>query len=114
MFLAKEVFSNFKGRLAENYVLEQLKALKFDPVCYWFNASGAAEVDFLVQTDFDVVPIEVKSGLAVKAKSLKTFREKFHPKLVIRASLQNLRLDNGLLNIPLYLLSELPRFLKEI
>ncbi len=114
VFLNKDVFSNFRGHLVENYVLQQLETLRFDPVCYWYNQSGEAEVDFLVQTDFDVVPIEVKSGTCLNAKSLRTFREKFKPKLAIRASLQNLCLDNGLLNIPLYLLSELPRFLKEI
>ncbi len=61
-----------------------------------------------------IIPIEVKSGLSVKAKSLKTFREKFKSELSIRISLQNLRFDDGLLNLPLYLLSELPRFLREI
>ncbi len=111
---SRDIFTDFKGRFVENYVLEQLRTMNFDPICYWYNQSGEAEVDFLVQTDFDVVPIEVKSGTCLNAKSLKTFREKFQPKLAIRASLQNLRLDNGLLNIPLYLLSELPRFLEEI
>ena len=107
-----DVFSDFKGRLAENLVLEQLCALGVKPVCYWFNSKGAAEVDFLIQSGNRIVPMEVKSGLNVNAKSLRSYRERYNPQISIRASMKNLRLDDGLLNIPLYLLGELPRFLE--
>ena len=107
-----DVFSDFKGRLAENLVLEQLYALGVDPVCYWFNGRGKAEVDFLIQNGNRIVPVEVKSGLNVNAKSLKFYRECYHPQLSIRLSMKNLRLDDGLLNIPLYLMGELPRLLE--
>lgn len=62
--------------------------------------------------DDQVIPIEVKSGLNVKAKSLKSYREKYHPKLALRFSMQNLKLDNDLLNIPLYLIHRFKDFLQ--
>lgn len=107
-----DIFSDFKGRLAENFVLEQLYALGMTPVCYWFNRRGNAEVDFLIQSGGRILPVEVKSGSNIHAKSLKTYRDQYHPALSVRASMRNLRLDDGLLNIPLYLLGELPRFLE--
>ena len=107
-----DVFSGFKGKLAENFVLQQLHALKFDPISYWTNTAGRAEVDFLIQDGAAVVPVETKSGLNLKAQSLRTYREKYHPAVSVRTSMSNLRMDNGLLNIPLYLMSEFPRLLK--
>ena len=107
-----DIFADFKGRLAENLVLEQFCALGMDPVCYWFNGKGKAEVDFLIQAGNGIIPVEVKPGLSVNAKSLKYYRSQYSPQISIRASMKNLRLDDGLLNIPLYLLGELPRLLK--
>lgn len=109
---SSDVFQDFHGRLAENYVLQQLNAMRFSPVCYWVNDSGASEVDFLIQNDSAVIPVETKSGMNVKAKSLRVYREKYDPVLSVRTSMQNLRLDSGLLNIPLYLMGEFPRLLK--
>ena len=106
-----DVFSGFRGRLAENFVLQQLHAQKFDPVSYWTNAAGRAEVDFLIQSGDAVVPVETKSGLNLKAQSLRTYRGKYHPPVSVRTSMSNLRMDDGLLNIPLYLMSEFPRLL---
>ena len=107
-----DVFSDFKGRLAESLVLEQFRALGLDPVCYWFNGGGKAEIDFLIQDGNQIIPVEVKSGLSLNAKSLKYYRSQYSPQISIRASMKNLRLDDGLLNIPLYLLGELPRLLE--
>ncbi len=109
---SQDIFSDFKGRLVENLVLEQLCAMKYSPVCYWYNPAGKAEVDFLIQDDDIVIPVEAKSGLSLNAKSLKIYRERFKPAIAIRTSMKNLKLDDNLLNIPLYLLSELPRLLK--
>ena len=107
-----DLFDSFKGKLAETYVLEQLLAQRFDPVCYWANSRGTAEVDFLIQGDSGILPVEVKSGLNLKSKSLKVYRSLFSPPLSVRTSLQNLRQDDGLLNIPLPLLGHLSRFLQ--
>ena len=109
---SQDIFSDFKGRLAENLVLEQFYALGMKPVCYWFNSRGKAEVDFLIQDGNRIIPVEVKSGLSVNAKSLKFYRGLYKPGISIRASMKNLRLDDGLLNVPLYLLGELPRLLE--
>ena len=106
-----DVFSGFKGKLAENFVLQQLHAQKFDPISYWTNATGRAEVDFLIQNEEAVIPIETKSGLNLKAQSLRTYRDKYRPTIAVRTSMNNLRMDDGLLNIPLYLMSEFPRLL---
>ena len=86
--------------------------MQFSPICYWTNPTGLAEVDFLIQSDWGVIPIEVKSGTNLNSKSLKVYREKYSPKLAVRFSMQNLRMDGGLLNIPLYLIGEFPRLLK--
>lgn len=107
----KDLFGEFKGRLVENYVLQQLTALGVDPICYWTSGANA-EVDFIIQGSDGIIPIEVKSGENLKAKSLVTYRKTYKPNLSIRASMKNLRLDGGLLNIPLALINQLPRFLK--
>ena len=109
---SQDLFADFQGRLTENYVLEQLASLGISPICYWYNPVGKAEVDFLIQEDDLVVPIEVKSGHSRNAKSLKTFRATYRPPIAVRTSRNNLRLDDGLLNLPLYLLGEMPRLLK--
>ena len=98
-----DIFREYRGRLAENFVLQQLSALGVSPIHYW-TSGNMAEVDFVIQDNADVLPVEVKSGLNVKAKSLKVYREKYTPPQALRFSMQNLKLDNGLLNIPLYLI----------
>ena len=68
-------------------------------------------MDFLIQNEEAVIPIETKSGLNLKAQSLRTYRDKYRPTIAVRTSMNNLRMDDGLLNIPLYLMSEFPRLL---
>ncbi|MEA4863610.1 MAG: ATP-binding protein [Victivallaceae bacterium] len=111
IFLNEDVFGEFKGRLIENFVQQELIAQGQRELFYW-TSGNTAEVDFIVQAENEVLPIEVKSGMNVRARSLKLYREKYHPRLAVRFSLQNLRLDDGLLNIPLYLLPQYRRFLK--
>ena len=72
-------------------------------IMYYWSSEANAEVDFITEIKNNVVPIEVKSGLNVKAKSLKTFRDNYHPKLAVRFSLKPLEYNDGLLNLPLYL-----------
>lgn len=109
----QDVFSDFKGRFAENFVAQQFQAMGISPVCYWANSTGRAEVDFLIQWENAVVPVEVKSGLNLHAQSLQTYRRKYSPEISLRISMQNLKFDAGLLNLPLYLLNELPRLMTE-
>ncbi len=92
----------YKGALAENYVLQSLLASGMKCSRYW--ASGnKAEVEFIVQHDANVVPIEVKSGTSVAGKSLAEYNKKYSPSLRIRFSMLNLKRDDALLNIPLFL-----------
>lgn len=105
-----DIFSDFKGRLIENYVQQQLISQKIEPLYYW-TSGNLAELDFIIQHDDKIIPIEVKSGLNTKSRSLKSYRDRYKPPYAIRFSLQNLKLNNGLLNIPLYLIAQFKQFL---
>lgn len=112
-FNGTDLFAEFKGRYVENYVQQQLTALGYAPLSYW-TSGRTAEVDFLLETKWGIIPVEVKSGTNRNAKSLKLYRQKYSPPLAVRASLLNLKWEDGLLNIPLYLLHRLPEFLNAL
>src|SRR5579863_2267167 len=96
------LFSEFKGALTENFVAQQLTAHGHDRLYYWTSA-GAAEVDFVVDEELSIFPLEVKAGVNVAhKKSLMAYNEKYNPGVLSRASLLNLSLDGKLLNYPLY------------
>ena len=95
------LFTNFKGALTEQYVLQELVASGVAPF-YWTSESGNAEVDFVVQGESDVFPIEAKAGINTKAKSLKVYRELFNPPYAIRTSLQPYNDGGTTKDIPLY------------
>ena len=111
VILGNSVFEEFKGKLTEAFVLEQLKFLKLEPICYYAKQSKA-EIDFLVQIENDIVPIEVKAGINLKSKSLVSYRNEFNPKKSIRTNLANFEINNGLYNIPLYLIQNLLAYLE--
>ena len=95
-------FKEYKGALAENYILQSLLANGIKCSRYW--ASGnQAEVEFIVQRGMEIIPIEVKSGTSVTGKSLIEYNKKYSPSLRIRFSMLNLKRDDKLLNIPLFL-----------
>lgn len=99
------LFVEFKGALSENYVLQALQN-QFEALPrYWTINNPMYEVDFLIQRENDILPVEVKSESNVESKSLKKYKEKYRDKvkLRIRFSLNNLRLDDDLLNIPLFM-----------
>ena len=97
-----ELFIEFKGALTEQYVLQQLETLKGIGAYYWTNDRGSAEIDFLIDNGIDVMPIEVKAETNLKAKSLKTYCEKFKPNKAIRTSMSDYRQEEWLLNLPLW------------
>lgn len=103
-----EVFSHFRGALTEQYVLQELKAVTGENLFYWMNdrKKGVAEVDFLLQCDGNIIPIEAKASVNLKAKSLKTYMNYYEPKAAIRTSLARLSKNENLFDIPLYLLGE--------
>ena len=107
------LFSEFKGALSENYILQALtRQLEVAPR-YWAMDNPRYEVDFIFQRDNDVIPVEVKSERNVESLSLKKYKEKYGDmvKLRVRFSMQNLRLDNDLLNIPLFLADQADRLM---
>lgn len=97
-----ELFKEFKGALTEQYVLQQLKTFKNINTYYWTNDRNSAEVDFLIDNGKDVIPLEVKAEVNLQAKCLKTFREKFNPKISLRTSMANYKKEDWLINLPLY------------
>jgi hypothetical protein len=97
-----ELFKEFKGALTEQYVLQQLITFKGLETYYWTNDRGSAEIDFIVDNGNAVFPIEVKAETNLKAKSLKTYWERFQPKLSIRTSMADYKREEWLLNLPLY------------
>ena len=102
-----EIFTEFKGALTEQYVLEELKNRHLY-AAYWSRDKGSqAEVDFIVQLDDLIVPIEVKAEENLQSKSLRVYRDKCKPSYVVRTSLSNYRRDDWLTNIPLYMISQI-------
>lgn len=99
-----QIFEEFKGAIAEQYVYQQLKSADDDmPIYYWSNDSSRSEVDFVVQLDGYVIPVEVKAEKNLKAKSLKNFIQDYKSEKSVRTSLADYKLnDNNLYDIPLY------------
>jgi len=102
-----KVFEEFKGAMAEQYVLQQLQCESEIGIYYWSAVRSKAEIDFLVQIASEVIPIEVKAEENLQAKSLKSFYQKYAPKMSIRTSMSDFRKDDWLINLPLYGISEL-------
>ena len=97
------LFTEFKGALTENYILQGLIPQFEVTPRYW--AENNYEVDFIIQNENNIIPIEVKAETNIKSKSLQKFKEKFTNdiKLRVRFSFENLKLDDDLLNIPLFM-----------
>ena len=93
------LFTEFKGSLIENYILQSL-LVQFDAVPRYWSSGNSAEVDFLLPFENKIIPIEVKSDENIKSRSLQLYNQKFNPSLRIRYSLRNLSYQDGLLNIP--------------
>lgn len=102
------LFTEFKGALTEQYVCQQLIAsTPYGVPHYWTSKTGKAEIDFVVQKDDAIIPIEVKAEENLQAKSLKIYVEKFSPDIAIRTSMSNFRKETWLINWPLYQIGEL-------
>jgi predicted AAA+ superfamily ATPase len=96
------IFTDFKGALTEQYVMQQLRLNSNNYIGYWTNDRNTAEVDFVIQHEGEVIPIEVKAGENLKAKSFKLFCEKYQPKKAIRTSLSDYQEEAWMVNVPLY------------
>lgn len=107
------LFTEFKGALTENYVLQAL-ITQFEAVPrYWSRNNPSYEVDFLIQRDNDIIPVEVKSEANTAGKSIRKFKDIYgeQVKLRLRFSLNNLKLDGDMLNIPLFMADYTDKFI---
>jgi predicted AAA+ superfamily ATPase len=96
------LFTEFKGALAENFVLQHLVS-HFEVTPRYWNSGNRAEVDFLIQIKNEIIPVEVKSDENIRSKSLTVYNDLYKPSTRLRYSLKNLKNDDGLLNIPLFM-----------
>jgi len=102
-----DLFVEFKGAFTEQYVCQQLKTIEDLGVYYYTNDRGSCEVDFVVDTGEQVIPIEVKAEVNLKAKSLKTYQEKFSPTVSVRTSMTDYKKEEWLVNLPLFAIDQL-------
>lgn len=102
-----ELFVEFKGALTEQYVCQQLKAIQTLDVYYYTNDRGSCEVDFVVDTGEFIIPVEVKAEVNLRAKSLKTYHDKFSPEVSVRTSMADYKKEDWLVNLPLYAIDQI-------
>ena len=95
-----ESFSDFKGGLAENYVMSQL--IENNDEIYYYKDDKNIEVDFIIKLDGKIIPIEVKSGKRNRSISLNNYIKKYNPKYSIRISTKNFGFENAIKSVPLY------------
>lgn len=96
------LFNEFGGAFVENYVAQQLTAASDSNLYYWKTGTGIAEVDFVMQREGVVYPMEVKAGANVRSKSLASYDNHFHPNFLCRTTIKNLKMDGKIINFPLY------------
>jgi predicted AAA+ superfamily ATPase len=101
------LFTEFKGALTENYVAQELIAAKNKETYYW-ESEGQAEIDFLLEGEHEIYPLEVKSGASQKKKSLLVYNQKYAPSKLTRVTTMNLKHNGDIYNYPLYLISRFP------
>ncbi len=104
-----DLFTEFKGALTEQYVCQQFKTLDDLGVYYYTNDRGSCEINFIVDTGQKIAPIEVKAELNLKAKSLRTYHEKFTPEISVRTSMADFKEETWLINLPLYAIENIQK-----
>jgi predicted AAA+ superfamily ATPase len=104
-----ELFTSYKGALTESYVAQQMIANGFKEIYYWTGPADA-EVDFVLQEQNGVYPLEVKAGINVRSKSLLKFGEQYSLEFLSRCTAHNLRQDGHILNYPLYCVDHFPKW----
>ena len=104
-----DLFVEFKGALTEQYVCQQLKTIEDLNIYYYTNDRGFCEVDFVVDTGERIIPVEVTAEVNLRAKSLKTYHEKFSPVLSVRTSMADYRKEDWLVNLPLYAIDQITK-----
>ena len=102
-----DLFIEFKGALTEQYVCQQIKTIEDLGVYYYTNDRGSCEVDFVVDNGNQIVPVEVKAEVNLRAKSLKTYQEKYLPEISVQTSMADYKKEKWLINLPLYAIENL-------
>lgn len=90
----------YKGAITENYVANELVSTNHS--LYYWAKNQVAEMDFLIDTEEGIIPIEVKANSNVKSKSLMYYKEKQNPLYSIRISSKNFGFEDGIKSVPLY------------
>lgn len=105
------LFEEFKGALTEQYVLQQLIVNEENDIFYWSSPKGTGEIDFLVQMDDKIVPVEVKAEENLQAKSLRSFVQKYNMEYAVRTSMSDYREQEWMVNYPLYCIGCLDEYM---
>ncbi|MBN2755265.1 MAG: ATP-binding protein [Candidatus Goldbacteria bacterium] len=108
------VYSEFKGALTEQYVLQQLIACGIDGIYYWAPVGAKAEIDFIIQTGLIIVPVEAKAEQNLHAKSLKSYIEKYKPAAAVRTSMAGFRKDGDIINLPLFMIQQIEQIVNKL
>ena len=98
-----DLLKEFKGAMAENFVLVSLLAQGYKMPHYWAISGNKAEVDFIIQDGIEVRPIEVKAEDNISGQSFKVYQDKYSPVLRLRFSMKNLKVNGNIINIPIFL-----------
>lgn len=106
------IFTEFKGALTEQYILQQLIAGENVEPYYYSAENSKGEIDFILQGNTSVIPLEVKAEENLRAKSLKAFCEKYKPKYAVRTSMSDYREQEWMTNIPLYNIDRIGEYLR--
>lgn len=93
-------YTEFKGALAENAVLQNFMPIMDDTVPSYWTSAGSAEVEFVIQWDVDIIPVEVKAEGNISGSSLAVYNKKYDPRYRVRFSSLNLQYNGGLLSCP--------------
>ena len=101
------LFVEFKGALTEQYVCQQLKAIDDLSIYYYTNDRGSCEIDFIVENGNKIIPVEVKAEVNLKAKSLRTYKDRFAPEISVRSTMADYKKEDWLINLPLYAISQI-------
>jgi predicted AAA+ superfamily ATPase len=111
LFIDMKIFKEYKGSLTEQFVFQQLKTFEELDIYYWAN-QNLCELDFLLQFEDLIIPVEVKAEINLKAKSLKQYCQQYNPPLSLRLSMSDYKKTDNLKDIPLYMVESLLNIIK--
>lgn len=108
-----DLFTEFKGALTEQFVLQQLINENNIHPNYWSNNTSTNEIDFIIELQQNLFPLEVKAEINLQSKSLKSYYNQFKPRISIRTSLAHFKKEDWIVNIPLYAIREIRTIISE-